>query len=156
MRAFRAVTVGAILAGFIQSALAYSPIWNVDGWDLDRLGKAGISVDPWKHSLQGEDPPLEWVEVKFDCSKLPKKQDVLMTAWVLSEGKSVAALRSERNPKGDDTVSLLLAVSDDYRPRSRVDVFIWKEKPDGGSEASGFTLSLTRIVELARQKKANK
>jgi hypothetical protein len=140
----------------LSSFLAFSPIGNVDGWDATRLEKDGITVSSWKHERQREDPPLNWIRVAFDCSRLPKSQDVLMTAWVFSENGTVASFRSERDGIGDDKVALLFVMQPDYTAQSRVDIFIWKETHDGGSEAYGYTLSLRRIVELARLKSEGK
>ncbi len=156
MKTFTAAAVAALLIGCIQSALAFSTISKVDHWDADRLDKVGIKVRLWTHKVQGEDPPLEWVQLTFDCSSLPKKQDVVITAWVISERRTVTALRAERSKKGKDSVSLLFTVKPEYRPQSRLDILIWKDTPDGGKEAHGYMLSMKRIIELARDEMANK
>ena len=54
MRALRTAIGGAVLVGAVQSVVAFSNIWNVDGWDAERLRDAGIAVCTWKHPLQGE------------------------------------------------------------------------------------------------------
>lgn len=152
------VAVGSILLvlAFSQSNSGFSPIWNVDGWNSERLGKVGITVSPWKHDLQSEYPPFEWVRVTFDCSQLPKEQDVLITAWVMSKGKTVSVFRAERDKRAPDAVALLFALQEEYLDTSHVDVFIWKPKLGDGHEASGYTLSVKRIIELSREKTANK
>ena len=156
MRLFTAAVLGVILAASIHSALAFSNIWSVDGWDADRLREAGISVRAWKHLLQSEDPPLQWVQVTFDCSRLPEKQEVIMTAWIISDRQSVTALRAERNRQSKDTVTLLFSVQPEYRPQSHLDIFIWVDTADGGKEACGYKLSVKRIIDLAREETATK
>lgn len=156
MKHLAATAAVLIVLACLQSALAFSPIWNVDGWSSERLGKVGITVHPWKHDIQGEDPPLEWVQVTFDCLHLPKNQDVLMTAWVISERRTVSALRAQRGKKDNQTVTLLFAVRDNYLADSRVVIVSWRQKPGGGNAAYGYTLSVKKIIELAREKAANK
>ncbi len=131
---------------------AFSPIWNVNGWNTDRLHEVGISIKSWSHELQTEDPPLDWVEIAFDCSPLPKEQDVLMTAWLLADDSSgPSASRAERGKMNEDSVSLLLAARDNYRKNSYVTIYIWKQTAGVGSEAHGYQLSLKRILELAKE-----
>jgi len=156
MRRFTAAVLGVILAASIHSALAFSNIGSVDGWDANRLREAGICVRAWKHLLQSEDPPLQWVEVTFDCSRFPEKQQVLMTAWIISDGQTISALRAERKRQSKDTLTLLFSVQPGYRPQSHVDIFIWTDTPDGGKEARGYKLSVNRIIELSREKTATK
>jgi hypothetical protein len=156
MRGLKVAAVTVILIGCVQSSLAFSPIATVNGWDADRLNKAGITVAPWKHDFHGEDPPLDWVQVTFDCSRLPKDHDVVMTAWIRTERRTVTALRAERNVKGKDTVALLFSIQPEYRSQSHVDIFIWRDTSDGGKEAYGYTLSMEKIGELAREEAADK
>jgi hypothetical protein len=147
-----AITLPLIVASAIcQSAFAFSRIQNVDGWDTAQLNKAGISVKPRKHRRQSEDPPLEWIQVTFDCSRLPMSQDVLSTAKVNSGDETTSSnFRVERDPQGEDKVSVVFALQGEYSPPSHVTVVIWKEKPDGGAKAHGYRLSVRRVVELAR------
>ena len=81
---------------------------------------------------------------------------VVMTAWVISEGRTVTAFRAARDTQGKDTVALLFAVRPEHRPQSRLDIFIWKQRPNGGSEAHGYRLSVERITQLAREMTADK
>ena len=151
-----------VLFTCLQAARAFSPIGDVDGWDADRLAKAGITVAPWKHDRIGEDPPLDWVQVTFDCSQRPEDWDVLMTLWVISSGKTVSASRAERTKGGGNKLTLLFAVQQEYRDNSRIEIVILKplshdEKPLSHDENPmfGYRLSLKRIIELAHQKTAN-
>ncbi len=134
-----------------STAITFSPIMKVDGWDADRLAKVGITVCSWKHDVQSENPPMEWVQVTFDCLRLPKNHDVVMTAWIVFGTQTVTAVRAERNDKCKDTVTVVFAVQPQYRPKSHLDIFIWEDTSDGGKKAHGYKLSLDRIVELARK-----
>ena len=151
-RSVRALAIAAATVMMCaQPTQAFSRIWNVNSWGADRLEEVGIRVRACKHRLQSEDPPLEWVEVTFDCSTLPETADVVMTARIISERRTVAAFRAERDREGKDRETLLFAVRPEHRPRSRLSIFIWEETPAGGSEARGYELSVERIVQLARQ-----
>jgi len=140
----------------LTTVSGYSPIWNVDGWSAERLQKAGITVQPWKHNLQSEDPPLKWVQIAFDCSQIPANHDVVMTAWIASgENGTANAFRTVRSRAARDLVTLISAVRDDDLAISSVDIFIWRPLQHGGSEAYGCRLSLKRIMDLAYAKSAN-
>ncbi len=156
MKHLAATAAVLIVLACLQSALGFSPIWNVDGWSSERLGKAGITVHPWKHDIQSEDPPLERVQVTFDCSHLPKNQDVLMTACIISERRTVSALRAQRGKKDNQTVTLLFAVRDDYLADSHVVIVSWRHKPGGAKDLYGYILSVKKIIALAREKAAGK
>ncbi len=150
MRIRGAVVSVLLVFTSIFSAPGFSPIGNVDGWSPEQLGKAGITVRPWKHDLQTEDPPLEWIQVTFDCSQLPKEQDVLMTACIRSREKTVSLFRAERGKPAPDKAALVFSVKEDYVETSYVEVFIWKKTGDG-YEAIGYHLSVKRIMELTRK-----
>ncbi len=139
------------LVACVSPTWAFSPIGNVDGWASDRLAKAGITVTLWRPDAPGEDPPLEWVQVRFDCSRVPEQQDVLMTLWITSERGTAAVLRAERGEKGRGSISLLFAVKPEYQSQSHLEIVIWADTPDGGRQASGYHLSMKRIAELARE-----
>ena len=144
---FGMTTVAAIMAVFVLTAHAFSPIWNVDGWDRDRLSKAGISVHAWQHKLEGEDPPLQWVQVSVSCEEVPKDQAVVMTAWSRSSDlKTLGASRVERSSAIDGKLTLVFCVVPDQMDASSVEVHIWSNEA-----VSGYKLSMKRIAELARE-----
>jgi hypothetical protein len=130
---------------------AFSPIWNVDHWSAERLNQSGITARPWKHKLSSEDPPLEWIQVAFDCSLLPLDQDVLLTAWFTDTTTTTSAVRAARSPQNRNEVTLLFTVRDLDLRASHVDVLIWVRSPDGGGTAHGYRLSMNRIIQLARE-----
>jgi hypothetical protein len=143
---------------------AYSSIWNVDGWSPDQLRQHGITVKSWTHPLQGEDPPLPWVEIAFDSSRIPVKQDVVMTAKFISDDfKLTSATRvskSELGQNAQDPMKLVFVLPESQMKNSSVEIFIWKAGKDGNleqkdlfepsREASGYRLSMRRIKELAK------
>lgn len=89
-------TVLLILFTYLQSTWGYSPIWNVDGWDANRLKEAGITVTTLKNTQIGEVPPMNWVEITYDTSKLKEDQDVVMTLQVIAEnGEAISVHRAE-------------------------------------------------------------
>lgn len=143
---------------------AYSSIWNVDGWSRDELRQHGITVKSWTHPLQGEDPPLPWVEVAFDSSRIPVKQDVVLTAnFVTDDFKMTSATRvskSDLGPNALDPMKVVFVLPESQIKNSSVDIFIWKTGKDGlleqdrvlepSREASGYRLSMRRIKELVK------
>jgi len=136
--------------------MAFSRIGNVNGWSTEELHEVGITIKPWLHELQSEDPPLDWVEIAFDCSPLPKEQEVLMTAWFIPDSRlDESVTRTQRGKMHEDSVSLLLAVRDNYRTNSYVTILIWSQTPGVGSEAHGYQLSMQRIMELAKEASAD-
>lgn len=136
----------------VDIAHAFSPIWNVNGWDSARLAKAGIAVRPWRHDLQSEDPPLQWVQVTFDCAALPKDEPVVVTAWFRSSaGRTITAVRAERAAAADGKIKLVLCIMPQQIEASSMEVYIWSKLPGDGSEAHGYQLSMQRIAELARE-----
>ena len=151
-------SISAILIGLacLRSTFAYSPISQVDHWNAESLAKVGITVSAWKHDRLGEDPPLEWVQVKFDCSRWPEDQDVLMTICITSKGTTVSAFRAQRIKGGGNTLSLLFAVREHHLENSHLNILIPNSNYAGdGHPVSGYILSLKRITELARQKTAS-
>jgi hypothetical protein len=138
-------------------ACAYSPIWTVDGWDVDRLAEAGITVESWKHPQVGEDPPLNWVRVAYDSSKLQADQHVLMTLWVTApDGQTICTCRAERTQGSASTLTLLFAVRQENIDTARIEILV----PDllaaaagrdfGNPGFAGYSLRLPRILALSR------
>jgi len=134
------------LAG--KSKESTSAVCEVSDWNIERLRKTGITLSHWKHPHQDESQRLEWFRIQFSCSSLPEDQDVWVTSWVISEGKTVGAFRSVRSTKDGDNVELLFPVEEQCFDSSYVEIFIWKAVPEGGRQASGYRLSLKRIIEL--------
>jgi len=131
--------------------LAFSSIHNVDPWSREELQRKGISVRSWKHALQSEEPPLKWIEITFDTSHVPAHQGILMTAWfVSSNGDSEIASRAQTNAVDGKAIVVLVAVKEGFHANSYVDIRIWQPAADGGSEATGYKLSMKRIIDLAR------
>jgi hypothetical protein len=128
----------------------FSGIQNVDSWSREELQKRGISVRSWKHAIQTEDPPLDWVEITFDTTRAPANQGILMTAWLVSDGVvSDNASRTHTESVDVKSLVLLVSVAEGYRANSYVNIVIWKAGADGGSEAQGYKLSAKRMIELA-------
>jgi hypothetical protein len=148
----------------LQSAWAYSPIWNVDGWDTARLAEAGISVASWRHDQIGEDPPLNWVKITYDSSKLQKDHNVLMTLCVTSSnGKTACNCRAERLKEGPLKLSILFAVPQKKNiDTSSVEILVpglmanAAQREYGNPGFGGYRLSLDRIITLAGKTSANK
>lgn len=143
-------------AGSSQTDVAFSSIWNVENWEIERLENVGITISSWTHELQTEDPALGWVEVSYDDPQHPKGQDVLMTVWIYSKGKMVSAFRAQRGKNPKDNVSILLTINKNYNPQSYLNIICWQDTSDGGHKASGYQLSIKRIMELANQKAEQK
>jgi hypothetical protein len=134
----------------VSSARAFDPILPADGFDEARLLKCGIVVRPWKPKLEEYWPAFEWVEVEFDCGRLPKDMPVAMTARFWANGKSIAATRTERSKSVDGKMSLVVSVTPETIDTSHLEIFMWSKEGDGMA-ASGYSLSLKRIVELSRR-----
>lgn len=132
-----------------QTTVGYSPIFNVDHWDVDRLKDAGIAVSAFSHPVLSEFPKLDWVKATFDCSKLTEKQQVILTAWVRNKDQTLATVRTVRDP-GAKTVELIFSVDPELRELTSLDIHITKDKPDGGSEMTGYFLHANRILELTK------
>ncbi len=96
-----------------------------------------------------EEPPYDWIRVGFDCSRVPKDKDVLMTATILSGVNEVASLRAARSEEPTDKISVLFAVQENYRQNSHLDIII-VPAPGTADDVQGYTLNMNRIVELAR------
>lgn len=160
----RALMATALTVVFtcLQSALAYSPIWSIDGWNAERLTNTGITVASWEHDQIGEDPPLNWVKITYDSSKLGKDQAVLMTLSVTAtNGQTICTSRAERKKGEPSRLSLLFAVAPQNIRASSVEIVALDnlaaaaDRPYGNPGFAGYRLSLTRIVELAGKTPAN-
>ncbi len=138
------------------SAFLYNPVPNVDFWDSAKLQKRGISAQLWQPHLRHEHPSLEWVKVTFDCTHIPVKcQNVIMTFSVVSNNKLVTGCRAEGNTARDKSLSLIFAVEPEKWARSSWRVELWQKTANGGKEvAFGYSLSMKRIMELAKEGKA--
>ena len=157
MRVFTVVVVAVIVGGWVLPASAYSPIWNVDGWDKGKLEGAGITVASWKHDRMGEDPPLNWIKVTYDASKLREDSDVIMTLWLTARnGGTVCAFRAARTKGSEKTLKLLFASPELNSDTTRVEIVVLDalaaaaERPIGSPGFGGYRLSLNRILELVR------
>ncbi|MFM7181081.1 MAG: hypothetical protein ACKO2G_06415 [Verrucomicrobiales bacterium] len=142
----------------LQSAFGYSAIWNIDGWDRARLKEAGITITTWKHDQIGEDPALNWLEITFDASKVGKDQNVIMTLHVLTDNhQTVSAHRVERKPGDGDKMKILFAVGNENIKKSELKILVPKllseglKREFGNPGFGGYTLSLSRIMELAAE-----
>jgi hypothetical protein len=149
--------------GCVQTALGYSPIWTVDGWDVRRLNDAGITIKPWKHEQIGEDPAFDWVQVSYDTSKVGGDQNVLMTLQVIAEdGQMISAHRAERKKGDPTTVVLLFAVRKESVGTSYVNILHPEllneaaKRGRGNPGFGGYSLRLSRVMELAAKHGAEK
>ena len=140
----------------IQPALAYSAIWNVNGWDATRLKDSGITVATWQHDQIGEEPALDWVEITYDWSKLGEDQNVLMTLQVIGgDGQVVSTCRTEHKKGDSGSLKLLFAVPKKSVENSYVEILVPKLLSEGAKREfgnpgfGGYSLRLSRIIELA-------
>lgn len=150
-----ATFIGIAIA-WTQTVSAYSPIWDVNGWDTERLAKAGITVTAWKPDTQIiESSPTNWVRVAYDCSELAAGKVVDMTAWVGDGEQSIAAFRAHRID--EDSISLVFAVRPEFKQHGRL-IIAGRTEPSPRSESAiewnnpsvyGFELTIERIFELA-------
>jgi hypothetical protein len=156
---FKALTTSLIMIfTFHQSASAYSPIFTIDGWNVAQLKEAGITVASWKHDQTSEEPPLDWVQISYDTSKVPKDSNVLMTLNVVADnGKMVSTYRAAKSEGEPNSMKILFAVQKEYLANSSLQIVTLvpesvkqaasRENPGFG----GYTLSLNRVIELAQQ-----
>ena len=156
-------TILLIMFTCLQSAWGYSPIWNIDGWDVARLKEAGITVTTWKHDQIGEEPALNWVEITYDSSKLKEDQDVLMTLQVIADnGQTVSAHRAEHKKGDSGKMKILFAVREENVEKSYVEILVPKllseaaERPFGNPGFGGYSLRLSRIMQLVGEVSKNK
>jgi len=150
-RSISGLIVTAVTMVIALSANAFSPIGNVNSWTKDQLSNAGIVIKPWQHALEGEDPPLQWVQVTFDCAAIPNDQPVVMTAWFRSSGGlTSSACRAERVNAADGKVILTFSIPPVQMDLSSVQIDIWSKTADGHA-ARGYELSMKRVAELARE-----
>jgi hypothetical protein len=126
----------------------YSPIGNVDGWDVERLNRDGITIEPANNPLVSEDPPLNWVRVTYKCERLGEDIPVIIRGSTQSERGMASKFRVDRK-KGEDKLELMFAVGDDFRDQSRLEILIWSAAVNG--DLRGYLLSMKRVLELANQ-----
>ncbi len=145
-----------------QPAVGYSPIWNIDGWDATRLKEAGITVTAWKNDQIGEQPALNWVEIRFDWSKLGKDRNVLMTLQVTGkDGRTLSAFRAEHKTGDSDKLKIVFAVPTESVEESHVDILVPELHSKGAERAfgdpgfGGYTLRLSRILDLVGKAKTD-
>lgn len=146
-----------------QSLWAYSSIWKLDGWDTARLKGSGITVASWKHETISEEPAMRWVEITFDCTKLGKEQNVLMTVHVIGKDwKTIAATRMEHRKGDSGKLRLLFAISEEQIENSYVQILLpelhskMSERAVGDSGLGGYSLQVSRILQLAAADSAPK
>lgn len=150
-----------LLFSGLQSALAYSAIWNINGWDSARLKEAGITISTWKHDQIGEDPALNWLEITFDASKVGEDRNVIMTLQVMGDDyQTVSAHRVERRKGDGDKIKLLFAVSNANVRNSELRILAPEllakglERNFGDPGLGGYSLQLSRIIQLAAEESA--
>ena len=139
------------LLALVRSAQAFDTIPEVDHYDEASLLKAGIVVRPFEPDSQEYHPAFEWVEIEFDCNRIPKEHPVAIIARFSANGKRVGAARTERSKAVEGKLSLVVCVPSESVDQSGLEIYMWQPE-DGGRSAYGYTLSMKRIVELARNK----
>jgi hypothetical protein len=149
------------IISLVPSAWAYSPFWNIDGWDAARLKESGITIASWKHDTIGEFPAANWIEITYDGAK---EQEALMTLQLHSgEDSPVTFFRAVRAKGEKSAIKLLFAVPEKFDQLSSVEIVVpealaagAKHEQEAGTVGNpgwgGFTLSLSRIIELAGPK----
>jgi len=140
----------------LQSALGYSPIMNIDGWDAVRLKEVGITVTTWKHDQITEEPAVNWVEITYDSSKLGEDQNVLMSIHVTADnGQIVSAYRAEHKKGDSGKLKILFAVRKENVENSYLEILVPKLLSEragrdfGNPGFGGYSLQLSRIMQLA-------
>jgi hypothetical protein len=148
-------TVLLILFTYLQSTWGYSPIWKVDGWDANRLKEAGITVTTLKNTQIGEVPPMNWVEITYDTSKLKEDQDVVMTLQVIAEnGEAISVHRAEHKKGEPGKMKIAFAVRKENIEHSFVHIVAPKLLSKGAGRDlgnpgfAGYLLHLSRIMQL--------
>ena len=158
MKYHAVIAIIIMIFTFHQSASAYSAIWTIDGWDTARLKEAGITVTTWKHDQIGEMPPLNWVEITYDSSKLAEAPEILMTLHVIApDNQTVSTQRVERKKGESGMMKMLFAVPKENIENSYVHIIAPKLMPDGAERINGdpgfggYSLRLSRIMQLAAE-----
>jgi hypothetical protein len=140
-----------VLTGAVsKQVIADSSIWDVETWDANRLRSVGIIVEPYRHSMQTESPPRDWLVVRFDCSKIRKGNPVLLTSEIRTPDAAIGSARVERTEANEESLSLRLTVKKILLEKSYVEIVVWEPTKDGGHKARGYTLSYKRLAELAK------
>ncbi len=82
--------------------------------------------------------------------------------FVSDNGVIESASRAVWDESEKGALRLLFMVKDRYRDtsndsnvRSNVEIVMWTDQPDGGRKASGYRLSVKRIIELATDDATN-
>ncbi len=143
---FAAAMLGMAIS--VSAAGAFDPILPADGFDEGRLLQCGIIVRPRTPEQEEYWPAFEWVEVEFDCNRLPKEMPVAMTARFWADGKTVATTRTERAKAVDGKISLIVSVAPETIEASQLEIIMWSKEGEGKA-SHGYSLSLKRVVELA-------
>ena len=163
MKYHAVIAIIIMIFTFHQSASAYSAIWTIDGWDTARLKEAGITVTTWKHDQIGEMPPLNWVEITYDSSKLAEAPEILMTLHVIApDNQTVSTQRVERKKGESGMMKMLFAVPKENIENSYVQIMAPKlisdgtEREIGDPGFGGYSLRLSRIMQLAAEADTNK
>lgn len=166
---FQAITAVVLLMfTCLQSANAYSAFWSIDGWDEAKLKEAGITITILEHEQVGQIGDLDWVQITYDTSKLQEDQDVLMVMQIVGENNElVSAYRADRKKGDARNLRMTFAVPKEQIGGSHLMVFLTKnlsdvagrERKSGGFGDPGFggyTMSMARIMELARKSAVGK
>jgi hypothetical protein len=153
-----------------ESYSSYSSILDTDGWDSNRLKEAGISVkkvDPSEIGIsfdvdKGEANGAKGnnlVEISFDCSKHPKDVIVRMVLQVIGEDMKTISLHHAGRKEGDgNKLTMTFHVNESTLKYSYL-TFLISEHPakeDGSIEFGGYSLTVGRVIELARKDAAEK
>ena len=150
----------------ILPASAFSGIFNVNGWNVDQLKEAGITIKPWANDEGRDIPAMRWVEIAYDWKKMGEHRHVEMTLYSGQKDFNVASLCRAEHRKGQtDPMKLLFAI-----PKENIEnCYIWIIFPEDGNEASeqpealglgngpqGYSLDASRIIQLAGGKPEEK
>ena len=133
--------------------VGFSPIWSVSHWSREELNERGITIEPCSQWCDLFSPPMEFVTIRFDCTKVPADHDVIMfTELVGADRETDLSFRSIRGAPDPNSVSLELAITEASYLGSQVTIMIWPPATEDASRsARGYHLSLNRALELARQ-----
>ena len=151
----------------LQSAHAYSPFWSIDGWDTAKLKEAGITITILDHEQVGQIEDLDWVRVTYDTSKLKEDKDALMVMQMVGDDRElVSAYRAERKKGDARKMEITFVVRKEQLRNSHLMVFLKKHLSDsaerernnglGDPGFGGYTMSMWRIMELARKAAVDK
>lgn len=135
-------------------SFGFSPIANMDRSSLEELNAIGVTFKVWQHPYQVSSPPRRWVVVEYSPKIASQPTDIVLTAhstWP-NEADGIS-VRSSTLLSGQKSARLELAADDQDSKWSEIVGTTWRRFPNGDSEAVGFKISWSRMIELLDNEK---